>query len=130
MAIVINGKEKEMKELGLREIFAFSRILNKMDMKEEFKSLAVRGAELSKIEGDSTAAATELGVEVMYAIITKLGNAEDEFFDFLAKLYGVSVPEFEYHFGSQIEELVQDFINNKGKDNFLNSAKKLFNLTK
>ncbi|MDP7981037.1 hypothetical protein [Bacillus multifaciens] len=133
MAITLNDKEYKMRKLGIKDVFACSRILNKMNLKEEFRELAVKGAEMSDRANkgeDVKQMQIELGIDMMYAVLSNIGAAESEFFEWLASIYKTSVPQLEYYLDDQLEAVVSDFMENEGKEGFLNSVKGLLKLTK
>lgn len=134
MAITLNNQTFKQRKLGIRDVFAFSRIANKMDIKAQFKDLAIRGAQIStgKLpEGVTTdEAQMELGVDMMYTLFTNLGNAEMEFFEWLAGLYGTTTAYIMDYLDDQIDLLVSDFMDNPGKEGFLRTVRNLMELAK
>ncbi|PEC57740.1 hypothetical protein CON91_31535 [Bacillus wiedmannii] len=72
----------------------------------------------------------ELGVDMMYTLFTNLGNAEMEFFEWLAGLYGTTAAYIMDYLDDQIDLLVSDFMENPGKEGFLRTVRNLMELAK
>ncbi|MGN4668559.1 hypothetical protein ACTFRP_22840 [Bacillus cereus group sp. MYBK234-1] len=138
MAIQVNQEIKTMRKLGLSDTFSFSRILKKMGIKEEVTSFFQRGMQISlqaqalidkygaeKIpsneEKELMAEQINIGTEFFYTVLINLGEAETEFYKWLADLYGVKPTEVKQY--ADLQNVIEDIKENEGLPGFLNGLK-------
>ncbi|PGS67223.1 hypothetical protein COC69_27865 [Bacillus cereus] len=138
MAIQVNQEIKTMRKLGFSDTFSFSRILKKMGIKEEVTSFFSRGMQVSqkaqtlidKYGADEIPSEEEqavvaenmsIGTEFFYTVIINLGEAETEFYKWLADLYGVKPTEVKQH--ADLQNVIEDIKENEGLPGFLNGLK-------
>ncbi|MBW3493250.1 hypothetical protein [Bacillus sp. FDAARGOS_1420] len=138
MAIQVNQEIKTMRKLGFSDTFSFSRILKEMGIKEEVTSFFSRGMQVSqkaqalidKYGADEipreeeqavVAENVSIGTEFFYTVIVNLGEAEGEFYKWLADLYGVKPTEVKQH--ADLQNVIEDIKENEGLPGFLNGLK-------
>ncbi|MDQ0417924.1 hypothetical protein J2Z48_002108 [Croceifilum oryzae] len=102
-----------MRELQLEDLFKFTRILRKLDIKKEIQSL-----DFQNVENDSTG----IGIQVFWLLLENSDKAEKEVYEFLASVAGVTPQEMKTMSLSQLGELIQEFQKIPGLANFFRSA--------
>ena len=72
-----------MRNLKTKDLFTFSKMLNRMGLKEDFKDLL----------GDKEA--TNVGLTIIMSLIEKLPEAEKEFYEFVSPIAEKTSEEME-----------------------------------
>lgn len=111
-----------MRKLNTRDVFAFSRLLKKMNCKEEFKKLAKNG----EVAED----ATEFGVDVIWFILDCASNAgvEEMLYSFVAPIIGTKTEDVANMEINDFIETLMDIAKNNDLSSFFKSASKLTQL--
>ncbi|MDQ0254930.1 hypothetical protein J2S74_002312 [Evansella vedderi] len=102
MAIVINDKEYVIRNIKTRDIPKVSRILKKMDI-DKFDVMNMVNSLVGK---DINAAQKAAGIEAMLYLLTRLGNAENDFYEFFSSLTEGKMSPDEFA-DLDIEDLVE-----------------------
>ncbi|ABS23168.1 MULTISPECIES: hypothetical protein [Bacillus cereus group] len=143
MAIQVDTEIRTMRKLGFSDTFAFSRILKKMEIKDEVTSFFRKGMEVSQKaqalidkhgadnipEDQEKEVVTEqisLGTEFFYTVLVNLGEAETEFYKWLGDLYGVNPGEVKQY--ADLQNVIEDIKENEGLPGFLNGLKAVMKL--
>lgn len=120
--INVNGKQFTMRNLSLGDVFVVSRILKKLDLKVDFQEMAA----IFKNSGDNASFTNQaLGMELFYKVLNNLGDAEQDFYEFLGGLYSVDKSVFKDLDFDEMEGLIEDIKNQKNLGKFLKSAGQL-----
>lgn len=100
--VVENEKKYELRALQAKDIFAMTRIISCIGIKEFrscFESDDVKAVIAAMKNGDKTANVDSVGIAVMISaadvIINNIGKAEQYIYQFLANLSGMSKKELE-----------------------------------
>lgn len=99
-----------MRALKLPDVFTVSRILKKMNIKPDFKSIQ---------------SSDQLGIELILKFVEGIGDAEEEVTSFLADLKGMKVEEIKQLDFEQSAELLKEFQELPGLKSFFMSVGKL-----
>lgn len=80
-----------MRELKAKDIFGFSRVLIKCDVKEDIKSISLKANNFNDLKQD------EVGFELLFSLFEKMTTkkAEGEIFTFFADLFEMSKADVE-----------------------------------
>lgn len=76
-----------MRNLQTRDIFPFAKMIKKMGIKEEFKTLMTSVKE--------NHASGTIAIELIMLIIENIGNAENEFYEFISPIAEKEKAEIE-----------------------------------
>jgi len=111
-----------MRKLKTSDLFSLSRILKKMNIKDEIKVLAkdITGAtseEKKKAEQD-------MEIELAMLFVENIGAAEKEIYKFFADLTGKTAADIENMDLNDFMNLVQELFNQEGFESFLSTASK------
>ena len=101
--IAVIEQKYNVRKLGAKDIFAFSRIISKIGLAnfkrcfkgEEFQKLMKQVKEGGKNEGNVEAVGALATLELADVFFENLPNCEREMFSFLADLLGMKVAEVE-----------------------------------
>lgn len=123
---VENEKKYELRDLQSKDIFAMTRIISCIGIKEFrscFESDDVKGIIAVMKNGDKSANVESVGIAVMLnvadVIISNLGKAEQYIYQFLAGLSGMSKKELEeLDILTFVEMLIDVFKKDEFKDFF------------
>lgn len=116
-------KEKLLKRnLKTKDLFSFTRIIKKMNMKSEIKELVqdVTG----KTDEEKKAAEQELKIDLILMFVENIGNAEQEIYKLLADLSDKKPQEIEEQSPKDTFEMVNELFNEEGFGDFLSLAVK------
>lgn len=98
-----------MRKLETSDLFSLTRILKKMNIKDEIKSLVKDVTGLN--DEEKKKAEQALQIELVWLFVENIGNAEKEIYKFLADLTGMKTEEIKHlepnKFMALIEELFQ-----------------------
>ncbi|UZW12557.1 hypothetical protein OSC52_11895 [Clostridium pasteurianum] len=111
-----------MRKLKTSDLFSLSRILKKMDIKDEIKSLAKDITSLS--EEEKIKISQELQVNLSILFIENIGNAESDVYKLFASLTDKTAKEIEDMDLDKFFKLIQELFNQEGFENFLSRALK------
>lgn len=70
-----------MRNIKTTDLFSLSRILKKMDLKEELKTL-----DIDLESKDKTTISNSMLVEIMYLFVENMGSSEEEIFKFVSSI--------------------------------------------
>lgn len=101
-----------LRNLKTSDIFKISKILKKMNLKNELK-----------VENGKTQ--QQIGAEFILTIFESLHLAEDEVNEFIGNLAGITKEEFSNLEIDKTLEYIEEFKNMKGISNFFKSASQL-----
>lgn len=79
-----------MRNIKTTDLFSLSRILKKMDLKEELKTL-----DIDLESKDKTEIKNSVLIEVMYMFLENMGSAEEEIFKFVSLISEVKEEELK-----------------------------------
>ncbi|MCH3962692.1 MAG: hypothetical protein LKE46_00220 [Clostridium sp.] len=116
-------KEKLLtRGLKTKDLFSFTRIIKKMNIKPELKKLVkdVTG----KTEEEKKAMQRDLKVDIMFTFIESIGNADQEIYKFLGDLADKKPKEIEDQPPQDTMQMVEELFNEDGFGDFLSSAVK------
>ena len=82
-----------MRKLKTSDLFKLSKIVKKMDVKEDVKSLAVDVT--GKSDEEKLKINQDLQVDLLFLFMERLGNAEQDIYSFLADLCFVTENEIK-----------------------------------
>jgi replication fork clamp-binding protein CrfC len=99
-----------MRNLVLKDAFAVSRILKKMQIRPEVK------------EGTTQ---EQVGADLIFKFVENIGEAEEEVTALLADLKGVNPEELANMDFEEVANLIEDFKNLKGLQSFFQQVGKL-----
>ncbi len=99
----------EMRNLKAKDVFAMSKILKKMNIKNDLDPTGKTQA--------------QFGQEFFMTILENIGNAEDEFNAFFADLVGISKEEFAELGFDEVFEILEQFKEQDGIKRFLQLLK-------
>jgi len=99
------SNEIKLRKLKARDIGPFSKILSKMDIKDDVGKLFQDTT--GKTEDELKAVETKLAVELLFLILENYWKAEEDFFKFLASLSDKSVEDMKDSLPNEIIETVK-----------------------
>jgi hypothetical protein len=105
-----------LRKLKTNDIFKMSKILKKMNLKNELK-VAEEGKKIKTQE--------QIGLELILAVFENLHLAQGEVNEFLSDLVGMSVEEFEQLEIEKVFEIIEEFKAMPGISSFLKRANQL-----
>lgn len=115
--------EKLLKrDLKTSDLFVLSRILKKMNIKDEIKSLAknVTGA----TPEEKKAAQQDMEIDLAMLFVENIGNAEQEIYKFLGDLSGNKAKEIADQSPADTINMIKELFSQEGFENFLSLASK------
>ena len=111
-----------MRNLKTSDLFSLSRILKKMNIKEDIKKFAkdVTG----KTPEEKKKAEQDMEIELAMLFVENIGAAEKEIYKFFADLTGKTAADIENMDLNDFMNLVQELFNQDGFASFLSTASK------
>lgn len=111
-----------MRNLKTSDLFVMSRIIKKMNIKNELKGLVkdVTG----KTPEEKKKATQELEVDIAMLFVENIGNVEKEIYKFLADLSNKKAEDIENQPPKDTINMVKELFNQQGFSDFLSTASK------
>lgn len=111
-----------MRKLKTSDLFSLSRILKKMNIKDEIKVLAkdITGA----TSEEKKKAEQSMEIDLAMLFVENIGSAEKEIYKFFADLTGKTAADIENMDLNDFMNLVQELFNQDGFASFLSTASK------
>ena len=119
----------ELRKLTSKDIFPMSKIISKIgikEFKECFESDAVKNATKDKNNVDVTALGMAVMFDVAGVILAHLSDCENDIYNFLADLSGVSVKELQAVSMAELAEMIIDLVQKEEFKDFFKVVTKLF----
>lgn len=111
-----------IRKLKTADLFSLSRIIKKMDIRDEIKGLA---RDITGLSGEEKKeVGEELSINLSLLFMENVGNAEKEIYKLFASLVDKTVEEIEEMELDKFFELIQELFNQEGFENFLSKALK------
>ena len=101
-----------MRDLVFNDVFAFSRILKKANIKKDLD-----------VKGKTTQA--EMGAEMIVTFLENIDLAKNEINDFMGSLTGMTGKEFSHLPNTEALAYFEEFKNQPGINDFFKSASRL-----
>lgn len=111
-----------MRKLKTSDLFSMSRILKKMNIKDEIKGLAkdITGA----TPEEKKKAEQSMEIDLAMLFVENIGSAEKEIYKFFADLTGKTAADIENMDLNDFINLVKELFNQDGFASFLSTASK------
>jgi 23S rRNA maturation mini-RNase III len=114
-----------MRGLQFQDVFTVARILKKMKLTAQtIKDLTPEKVN-KKSKAELEAAQQEMGMKIMFTLIENLGEAEEEFYKFIANLKGTTPERIQTMDFEELGQLVNEFKEMKGLSGFFTQVSKL-----
>ncbi|AAK78044.1 hypothetical protein BJV85_000100 [Clostridium acetobutylicum] len=110
-----------MRNLKTSDLFSLSRILKKMNIKDELKRLA---ANITGTPKERKKAEKELEIDMIMLFIENISNAEQETYKFLADLSGKTPQEISEQAPKETISMIKEVFSKEGFNDFLSLASK------
>jgi len=111
-----------MRNLQTKDLFTLSKIVKKMNIKNEVKSLAKDVTGKSKREKEQ--AENEMKADLFMLFVENISNAEQEIYKLLADLSGKSVTDIQSLEITELIKMLKDLFNQGELKSFLSTALK------
>lgn len=111
-----------MRNLKTADLFSLSRILKKMDIKDEIKKIAKDVTGLA--EEDKKKAEQTMQIDLMMIFVENIGSAEKEINKLLSDLTDKTAAEIENLGLTELIDLFKELFNQEGLGSFLSTALK------
>lgn len=111
-----------MRKLKTSDLFSISRILKKMNIKDEIKGLAKDITGATPEEKEKAQQSMEIDLAMLF--VENIGSAEKEIYKFFADLTGKSTTDIENMDLNNFINLVKELFNQEGFASFLSTASK------
>jgi len=111
-----------MRSLETRDLFSLSRILKKMNIKDEIRGLAKNVSGMAK--EDKKKAEQTMQVDIMMLFVENIGSAEKEIYKLLGDLTDKKVTEIENMKMTEFMDLFKELMEQEGVGSFLSTALK------
>lgn len=108
-----------MRDLSFEDMFTISKIIKKMNIKNEIKVLIMDAKKDKKADGEN--AAQSLGIDVALIFVENIGSAEREVYQLFASLIEKKVEEVKKMKATEVFEIVKGLFENE-------DAKKVFSM--
>lgn len=109
-----------MRNLKTSDIFGLSRILKKMNIKEDIKKLARNVTGTTPEEKKK--AEQNMEIDLVMLFVENISSAEKEIYKFFADLTGKNAADIENMELSKFIDLVKELFNQDGFENFLSAV--------
>ena len=114
-----------MRGLQFQDVFTVARILKKMKLTAQtIKDLTPEKID-KKNKAQLEAAQQEMGMKIMFTLIENLGEAEEEFYKFIADLKRTDAESIKTMGFDELGQLVNEFKEMKGLNGFFTQVSKL-----
>jgi hypothetical protein len=111
-----------MRSLKTSDLFSLTRIIKKMNIKDEIKGLITDVSSLS--DADKANALQKVQMELVLLFIENIGNAEKEIYKLLADMNDCTAKDIENQSPLKTIEMIQAISNDEELVNFLKVALK------
>lgn len=112
--------EYTVRNLKQKDLFRLSRILKKLNIKDEIKSLFIDVT--GRTEEEKEDALKETGINVIYLLVENAGEAEEELNFFLGDLVGLSAEEYSELDLTDSMKIITEIVSNKEFIGFFKQA--------
>ena len=110
----------EIRELKGKDLYRFSKMLRKMNIRREVKGLITDVT--GKTEEEKKAKADEIALEVAFIVLENIGNAEKEANHFFGDLVGLKPEEFAELSFKEIADIVKTVMQQEDFQDFFEQA--------
>ena len=111
-----------MRKLKTSDLFSMSRILKKMNIKDEIKGLSKDVTGVTTEEKKKAEQSMEIDLAMLF--VENIGSAEKEIYKFFADLAGKTAADIENMDLNDFINLVKELFNQDGFASFLSTASK------
>lgn len=110
-----------MRNLKTSDLFSLSRILKKMDIKNELKKLVTN---ITGTPKERKKAEKELEIDMIMLFVENISNAEQDTYKFLSDLSGKTPQEIENQAPKETITMIKELFSKEGFNDFLSLASK------
>ncbi|MFT8312961.1 MAG: hypothetical protein ABF633_01755 [Clostridium sp.] len=111
-----------MRKLKTADLFSLTRIIKKMNIKNEIKALAKDVTGLS--DEDKLKAKDSINIDLILLFVENIGNAEKEIYKLLSDMSDKTVKEIENQSPIKTVEMIQSIFEDEEIESFLKLALK------
>ena len=111
--------------LTVKHLFPFLKLMKALNIREEFKHLLKNKVDVSELtEEEQTQLMQEKGIDILFALMEKMPNAEKEIKSFIALYAEKSLEEIEALSVEAFIEQIKTFLNEPDLKSFFKQAVK------